>query len=214
MAKKKDSKVSISVIDKVLKAAQTEPRDVVVEMGGEELCVSVKPYLSFQEFSNMVNSAVDAVFLSGEFGEDIYHPEFEEVAKFDAILVYLCNFKPETSIDRVFDLMYRTDLRKKVYMVWDQCQHVEFDSAFARAVDMRRMQIVAEQEHRIGAMTKKLDEAISAFENINQVFGGLDPEVIKNALNSVAGMDADKLVQAVADHQYGKTDLRVIGNEP
>lgn len=213
MAKKKGSMVSVSAIDKVLKAVQDAPREVFVEIGGEELDVMVKPYLSLQEFANMVNSAADAVFLPGEFGEDVYHPEYEEAAKFDAMLVYLCNFKPETSIDRVFDLMYRTDLRKKVYMVWNQCQHVEFDSAFVRAVDMRRMNIVAEQQHKLGAMTRKLDEAIAAFANINQVFGGLDPAVVQDALTSVAGMDADKLVQAVADRQYAKPDLRVIGHE-
>lgn len=213
MAKKKGSMVSVSAIDKVLKAVQDAPREVFVEIGGEELDVMVKPYLSLQEFANMVNSAADAVFLPGEFGEDVYHPEYEEAAKFDAMLVYLCNFKPETSIDRVFDLMYRTDLRKKVYMVWNQCQHVEFDSAFVRAVDMRRMNIVAEQQHKLGAMTRKLDEAIAAFANINQVFGSLDPAVVQDALTSVAGMDADKLVQAVADRQYAKPDLRVIGHE-
>lgn len=213
MAKKNNSKVSISAIDKVLKAVQDAPREVVVAVGGEELDVTVKQYLSLQEFANMVHSAADAVFLPGEFGEDVYHPEYEEVAKFDAMLVYLCNFKPETSIDRVFDLMYRTDLRKKVYMVWNQCQHVEFDSAFVRAVDMRRMNIVAEQQHKLGAMTRKLDEAIAAFANINQVFGSLDPAVVQDALTSVAGMDADKLVQAVADRQYAKPDLRVIGHE-
>ena len=213
MAKKNDSKVSISAIDKVLKAAKADSKEIVVEVGDDKLCVSVKPYLSFQDFSNIVNSAADAVFLTGEFGEEIYHPEFEEVAKFDSILIYLCNFKPDTSIDRVFDLMYRTDLRKQVYMVWDQCQHMEFDSAFARAVEMRRMNIVAEQEHKLSAMTRKLDEAIAAFENINQVFGSLDPAVVQDALTSVAGMNADKLVQAVTDNQYSKPDLRVVGHE-
>lgn len=213
MAKKKGSMVSVSAIDKVLKAVQDAPRDVVVEIGGEELDVTVKPYLSLQEFANMVNSAADAVFLPGEFGEDVYHPEYEEAAKFDAMLVYLCNFKPETSIDRVFDLMYRTDLKHKIFGVWDEAQRFDFDMAFSNAVTHRARQIVADQQNKLGAMTRKLDEAIAAFENINQVFGGLDPAVVQDALTSVAGMDADKLVQAVADRQYEKPDLRVIGHE-
>ena len=213
MAKKKGSMVSVSAIDKVLKAVQDAPRDVVVEIGGEELDVMVKPYLSLQEFANMVNSAADAVFLPGEFGEDVYHPEYEEAAKFDAMLVYLCNFKPETSIDRVFDLMYRTDLKHKIFSVWDETQRFDFDMAFSNAVTHRARQIVADQQNKLGTMTRKLDEAIAAFANINQVFGSLDPAVVQDALTSVAGMDADKLVQAVADRQYAKPDLRVIGHE-
>lgn len=213
MAKKNDSKISISAIDKVLKAAKAGAKEVVVEVGDDKLCVSVKPHLSFQDFSNMVHSAADAVFLAGEFGEEIYHPEFEEVAKFDAILIYLCNFKPETSIDRVFDLMYRTDLKHKIFGVWDEAQRFDFDMAFSNAVTHRARQIVADQQNKLGAMTRKLDEAITAFENINQVFGGLDPAVVQDALTSVAGMDTDKLVQAVADHQYAQPDLRVIGHE-
>lgn len=213
MAKKKGSMVAVSAIDKVLKAVQDAPREVFVEIGGEELDVMVKPYLSLQEFANMVNSAADAVFLPGEFGEDVYHPEYEEAAKFDAMLVYLCNFKPETSIDRVFDLMYRTDLKHKIFSVWDETQRFDFDMAFSNAVTHRARQIVADQQNKLGAMTRKLDEAIAAFANINQVFGGLDPAVVQDALTSVAGMDADKLVQAVADRQYAKPDLRVIGHE-
>lgn len=213
MAKKKGSMVSVSAIDKVLKAVQDAPREVFVEIGGEELDVMVKPYLSLQEFANMVNSAADAVFLPGEFGEDVYHPEYEEAAKFDAMLVYLCNFKPETSIDRVFGLMYRTDLKHKIFGVWDEAQRFDFDMAFSNAVTHRARQIVADQQNKLGAMTRKLDEAIAAFANINQVFGGLDPAVVQDALTSVAGMDADKLVQAVADRQYEKPDLRVIGHE-
>ena len=198
MAKKKDSKVSIASVDKVLKAVKMEAVARTVELGDESLEMCVKPLLSFDAFTRLVNESVNALFFEDEdLGVEVYHPEFECVAKAMALMIFVADFKPEMDTRRVFDLMYKTDVLEKIYSVWNKAQRADFEQAFERGVKDRRELIAAGERAKLIRLGIQMDSAALIMEKISAVFAGLDGDEVQNAISAMANMTEDNLAKAL-----------------
>lgn len=197
---KKDFKVSINSVDKFLKGLDNsvatipyyveDPDDIVME-------VRVKNRLTFQEMTEMVRAAANAVFFDVD-GEEEYHPEFEEVAKANAILIYVANFKSDMSIARVHDLMY-TGILNDILRCWNQDQYNDFLTAFRDCVSHRRDMIVAGERAKLMRLSNQLDKAIASMQGIGSVFDGVDANKLQEAVMNLANMDELSLAEAVVD---------------
>lgn len=200
MAKKKESKVSITSVDKILKAARRDPVEKQIQIGDEVLTFEVKPFVSIDEFAAMVRAAVDAVFIVNEdTGFEEYHPEYEEAARFDAIIQIVANFKGEMSIDRVFDLLYCTDLEKEIMGVWSSSQLSRFISAVNEGIVAKLNGIHSTERTKLIEMSNQMDDAIESFQKIVETFAGMDADVMQKAIEAMAGMSEAGLAKAVVE---------------
>lgn len=194
---KKESKVSINSVDKYLKARNMEPLAVAMECDGAELQFTVKRFLNWDEMTTMVYNAVNAVFFD-EDGETVYHPEFEDIAKANAIMTFVANFKPDMSMDRVHELMY-SGILEKIEELWNARQQLDFEMQFRRMVNAEYEMIVTGQREKLVQISNKLDQASEAMTMVADAFGGLSTEQMQEAINAMANMTTMDLANAVVD---------------
>lgn len=197
---KKDSKVSINNVDKYLKGVGIEyttlpyfiedPENVVME-------IKVKSRLTFVEMTEMIRTAADAVFFDVD-GEETYRPEFEEVAKANAILIYVANFKEEMSISRVHDLMY-AGVVANIISHWNTQQFDDFEASFRRCVNYRKDVLIAGERVKLMQMSEQLDKAISAMQVISDAYSDIDSARLQEVVDALSGMSELSLAEAVVD---------------
>lgn len=196
---KKDFKVSISLVDKYLKACVAEPATItMVYADGEAMEVKVKKVLSWDEMTQMVYDAVNAVFFD-EDGVEVYHPEFEEIAKANAILTYVANFKSEMSMSRVHELMYVPGFMSAILEQWNDMQYNDFLVQFRRCVDMRKNMLLSTERAMLIKATAQIDKASDAMQLMNDMFDDISREKLEAAINVMADMTPDELASAVVD---------------
>jgi len=208
MAKKKDSKVSFSKVDKFLKQCE-DTCSVTMSIGDETLSFDVKKYLDLVTFSAMVNAAVDAVFSVDHITGDVdYDASLEDIVKADAVLIYLTNFKDEMSFERVSALVYNSTLMHEIYAVWSPCQRKSFDDSFEKQVAHRREMLVAGERKKLKDLSNKLDAAIEALEAMTQTFSGIDQEQMANAISAMANISSEELIDGAI--RANNPELKVI----
>ena len=194
---KKESKVSITSVDKYLKARNTEPYTATMECDGIELQFTVKRSLNWDDMMTMVYSAVNAVFFDDD-GEIVYHPEFEEIAQASAILTFVANFKDDMSMGRVHELMY-AGVVDKVKELWNHQQLYDFEDQFRRMVDHQEKLMIAGERDKLMKAGDKLDKASDTMQMIANAFGQFSTEQLQDAFNTISKMDELTLANAVID---------------
>lgn len=196
---KKESKVAINTVDKYLKACSAEPATVtMVYANGEAMEVKVKKALSWDEMTQMVYDAVNAVFFDVEYTEE-YHPEFEEVAKANAILTYVANFKSEMSMSRVHELMYAPGFMAAILEQWSDMQYSDFLVQFRRCVDMRKNMLLSTERATLLKATAEIEKSTQALKSMTDAFANVSPEQIQAVFTNLAGMSELDLANAVVD---------------
>lgn len=196
---KKDSKVSINSVDKYLKACSAEPATItMIYADGEAMEIKVKKALSWDEMTQMVYDAVGAVFFDGDYAEE-YHPEFEEVAKANAILTYVANFKSEMSMSRVHELMYVPGFMSAILEQWSDMQYNDFLVQFRRCVDMRKDKLLSTEREMLLKATAQIDKSTEVMKAMTDVFIDVPPEQIQAVFANLAGMNDLDLANAVVE---------------
>lgn len=196
---KKDSKVSINSVDKYLKACNAEPATItMIYADGEAMEIKVKKALSWDDMTQMVYDAVGAVFFDGDYAEE-YHPEFEEVAKANAILTYVANFKSEMSMSRVHELMYTPGFMSAILEQWNDLQYNDFLVQFRRCVDMRKDLLLSTEREMLMKATAQIDKSVDAMKLMTNMLDGISKEQIAEAINAISGMTPANLATAVVD---------------
>lgn len=196
---KKEAKVSINAVDKYLKACAAEPVVINMPYGNDEAMeVKVKRVLSWDEMTQMVYDAVNAVFFDEDYAE-VYHPEFEEVAKANAILTYVANFKSEMSMSRVHELMYTPYFMSAILEQWSDMQYNDFLVQFRRCVDMRKDLLLSTERATLMKATAQIDKSTEMMKAMTDVFVDVPPEQIQAVFANLAGMNELDLANAVVE---------------
>ena len=194
---KKESKVSINCVDKYLKSRDTEPVTVTIGDNDAALEFTVKRYLNWDEMTAMVYSAANGVFFDND-GEEVYHPEFEEIAMASAMLTFVGNFKPEMSMGRVHELMY-CGVLSTIKELWCREQYGDFVDQFRRMVDHKVAMIMSSERSKLMKISDKLDQASETMKMVADAFGGISAEQMQAVINTMSNMDALSLANAVVD---------------
>lgn len=195
---KKESKISINAVDKYLKSAYVAPSSVTLGDGDSTLIVSVKRYLDWNTMTAMIYDAVNAVFFD-EDGETVYHPEFEDIAKANAIMTYVANFKNEMSMTRVHEFMYSIGAMESILAVWSHKQHQDFENAFRRCVDSRCEMILSAERAKLNKVAVDLERATESMKAMTDLFSDIDMAKLEEAMNVMTKMNEVSIANALID---------------
>lgn len=194
MAKKKDSKVSITKLDEFLK---TMKQDVVlVEVDGLEF--EVKPLLSLADFHAMVHAVADAAFvIDEETGVEHYDAVYEQYARDIAALTYVANFKPETASEKLFMLSQNHAVMNKINDVWNESQRWSFNGAVTEQIAFKQEELLAAERKLLNDAIDQIETATNSFIQFNTLFENVDPQEMMDSVQKIANMNELELGHAV-----------------
>lgn len=105
-------KISSETIENIIKANKKEDKTLVLRTADAEIKVVIKPYISYQERTQMVHNIADYCY--DEIGK--YHPEFFDNAYKMMLIEYYTNINTniEDSVNQMHILSKTTDIIDKI----------------------------------------------------------------------------------------------------
>lgn len=192
-------------VKKFLKNFDVKPVSVGVEIGEAKLDISVKPLVSTDVMTMMVDLVADSVVQ-----DDVYTPSIVEPAKWAAILCHVANFTTELNDEQFNQLCYCKAVRDAVLSVWSPEQRYDFESAVIDMIDHKRNEILTVQKSRLEAIASQLEITTTYMKNITEGFKNVDPEMMVGVIQKLSGMSELDLGNAVIDIRDARTKLDVV----
>lgn len=200
MAKKKDSKVSITSVDRVIKKMDGAVVPVHIEVDGAELDFEVKKALDLNTFYAMVQYAVNVAFVFDEStGAERYDAFYHDFAIGTALLIYVANFKPEMASDKFYQLMQCESVMDHIYEIWSEEQYKSFCDAVNRQINYRKEELLAAERRKLQDATEQLIKGTNAFEQFVKMFEGVDPAQLMEEMQKITNMDEERLGRSVVN---------------
>ena len=105
-------KISSATIDKIIKENKKEDKKIILKTADAEIEVVIKPYISYQERTQMVNDIASECY--DEIGN--YHPEFFDIAYKIALIEYYTNINTDIkdSVNQMHILSKTTNIIDKI----------------------------------------------------------------------------------------------------
>ena len=105
-------KISSATIDKIIKENKKEDKKIILKTADAEIEVVIKPYISYQERTQMVNDIASECY--DEIGN--YHPEFFDIAYKIAMIEYYTNINTDIkdSVNQIHILCENTNLIEEI----------------------------------------------------------------------------------------------------
>lgn len=199
MAKKSNSKVSITKVDEYLKAIKAEPVAVsVTAQDGTVLEFEVKPVLSLAEFHSMVHAAANASFIvDEETGMETYDAVYRRYAHDIAILTYVANFKSEMTSEKLFALALCSDVILTIMKHWSAVQFNAFNDAVVEQIDFKQQELLARERKLLAEATTQIEAVANSMNQLVAAFGDIDPQSLLGEMQKIAAMDENRLGHAV-----------------
>lgn len=190
------SKVSMRALDKVL-SRYGKPSDTkTIQFGIEDdvVEIEVRTMLSLSEASDLVKLVVGAAFTEDESGAMIYSDLMQQYAWNLAVLTYFTNIKPDLGAERLYTIIYKTDLLGKVLDCISARQTSDLLSAITREVRHIANMTVNTQSVRTGELMDKIDTMMSAVTVATNGLQGFDPDQLHEAVAKMADMEEGKIL--------------------
>lgn len=203
---KKESRISINKWEKLL----DDNRVVVPLEGAEDIEIVIKPTLSLTEVLQFVE---DVVSVCVNAGTGAYTPEVKDFMTKAELLTMYANFNMPSSVEKQYDLIYRTGVLETVekYINWDQYAEI------CRAIEDRINHELSMMENSLTAQMHDLASRLDSFtQNMEQMYQGVDDKEVAAVMKKIAGMgrlDERELVQAVFDVQKERDTSLSDGSE-
>ena len=105
-------KISSATIKEIIKANNKEDKKIILKTADAEIEVVIKPYISYQERTQMVNDIASECY--DEIGD--YHPEFFDIAYKIALIEYYTNISTDIkdSVNQIHILCENTNLIEEI----------------------------------------------------------------------------------------------------
>lgn len=189
MAKAKTKRVSINALEKITDEYVNEE---VLEWNGLE--ITIKRTLSFSDMMKFVDSVAKSCFVQGS-GD--YAPEIFDFALRSNVLDTYANFTMPRDLEKQYAMVYCSGAYE---FVLEHINQEQFRIILHAASDKVEKQVQA----NIEALNRRLEEALSAFEDmqksIAEIFSGVQPDDLNKfvaAVNQNGGIDEEKILEAV-----------------
>lgn len=199
MAKKSNSKVSITKVDEYLKAAKTEPVALsVTAQDGTVLEFEVKPVLSLAEFHSMVHAVANASFIvDAETGMETYDAVYHRYAHDIAILTYVANFKSEMTSEKLFALAQCDEILLIIMDNWNVFQRNAFNDAVVEQIDFKQQELLARERKLLTEVTTQIESVANSMNQLVAAFGDIEPQSLLGEMQKITAMDENRLGHAV-----------------
>ena len=116
-------KISSATIKEIIKANNKEDKKIILKTADAEIEVIIKPYISYQERTQMVNDIANNCY--DDNGD--YHPEFFDIAYKIALIEYYTNIS--------------TDIKDSVNQIHILCENTKLIEEIERFVEGSTQQI-------------------------------------------------------------------------
>ena len=105
-------KISSATIKEIIKANNKEDKKIILKTADAEIEVIIKPYISYQERTQMVNDIANNCY---DDNSD-YHPEFFDIAYKIALIEYYTNISTDIkdSVNQIHILCENTNLIEEI----------------------------------------------------------------------------------------------------
>lgn len=197
MAKKKDFKVSITSVDRLLKAVDTDTVPVHVEIEGESIDFEVKRLLDIGTFRNMVNEVSDVAFTVDEACNEQYDAALKQYAIGVALLTYVANFKPETASDKLYKLIHCPNVMNAIRDVWDRRQYDEFLDAVEEQIEFKKRELLSSERRMLQSAIDQIDKANDIFAKFVEMFKDVDQTQLMEQMQKISNMSEEQIGSAV-----------------
>jgi hypothetical protein len=119
-------KISSATIDKIIKENKKEDKKIILKTADAEIEVVIKPYISYQERTQMVNDIASECY--DENG--IYHPEFFDIAYKIALIEHYTNINTDIndSVNQMHILCESTNLIEEIVNYVNDCGQIWNDA--------------------------------------------------------------------------------------
>lgn len=183
--KNKTKRISVSAIDEILK---NQEEVETVQWNGLE--VVIKKTLSMDDMLNFVDSVVQSCF-DAQTGE--YRPEAKDFAMRVNIMTRYANFAlPERNVAHQYDIAVRSGVTDMILSHINSAQFYEM----VRAIDSK---IEHKASANIQVLTKKFDDVVTEFENLQ--------EKMSSMFNGVSSADLQKLAESLANGNFSEEKI-------
>lgn len=187
----KMKRISINALEKAVKENTTFKTENVSWNGLE---FQVKNQLDLTEMRVFVSSVARACFSAANAS---YNPEMKDFAIRSIVIELYTNLNLPSNLDRLYNILYGSDL---VFAVYEHIDRRQFD-VMMHAIDERIDALVDANISTVNRQIDLLQNAMSELgEKFTDMFDGVEAGDIHKLLGAVAangGFDEEKVVNAV-----------------
>ena len=174
-------KISSKTIDAIIKENNKEDKKIILKTADAEIEVVIKPYISYQERTQMVNDIANNCY--DENG--IYHPEFFDIAYKIALIEYYTNIN--------------TDIKDSVNQMHILCETTNLIEEIEKAVGYSVVQIY-DDAHSIIDWRNEQSLKSNAWDDVAYMISGLLEKLADrlDKMPETSKEDADKFAALTA----------------
>lgn len=188
-------KISSATIKEIIKANNKEDKKIILKTADAEIEVVIKPYISYQERTQMVNDIANNCY--DENGD--YHPEFFDIAYKIALIEYYTNISTDIkdSVNQIHILCENTNLIEEIERFTEgSTQQIWYDAK--DIVDWRNEQSLKSNAwddvaYMISGLLDKLADRLDKMPEMSQEekskFAGLT--------DKLGNMTEDKIIEGI-----------------
>lgn len=207
----KKNNVSIRALDKVLKSFKPDDavRIVRYEVENTVVEIEVRRYISLQEANDFVDVVVSGAFQSDSDGAESYSFIMRQYAWNLAILTYFTNIKPDIGADRLYTIIYDTNIMSRITECIVSKQLEDLNSAVESGVKYMSSIAASTQSYKTSELMRKVDYLLSAISITSNAMKDISDEKIHTAINKLADMDEDSVIRVLTKDSFGDADGEV-----
>ena len=193
-------KMTLNTLSKIEKSIPSTPHTLSFEVDGEFLDIEIKPYISLQEQSDIIDSSVNATFTDS----GIAYEYREAVFKYKIIdtLTNVPTLKSKDTVDlvRYAEIYDRLELEDKIQDINGYMYNLINDlrTAIYNKLEYQKQLIFHSNntDELVDAVTTFLDSTTKTINGIGDLVGGLSVDSINEMVSKVAkdgGVDLSSL---------------------
>lgn len=205
---KKNNKISINALEKYCGQFNTEPQDIEIHYGEDEVFTfTVKPLLTMDESVRFIEEVVRECIMPDDM---LIVPIARDFITKKNLMTYYANFTMPESQSKTYDLvMASTGIINAILDNIDIDQFTMIQRSIDERIAFEEQKMIAEQQSNVRKITEDVSEFVS---KMSSLFDGIDPEQMDGFMASVSKMaqnteiSAQSLASAFLESRNSKED--------
>ena len=178
---KKNNKISINALEKYCGQFNTEPQDIEIHYGEDEVFTfTVKPLLTMDESVRFIEEVVRECIMPDDM---LIVPIARDFITKKNLMTYYANFTMPESQSKTYDLvMASTGIINAILDNIDIDQFTMIQRSIDERIAFEEQKMIAEQQSNVRKITEDVSEFVS---KMSSLFDGIDPEQMDGFMTSV-----------------------------
>lgn len=205
---KKNNKISINALEKYCGQFNTEPQDIEIHYGEDEVFTfTVKPLLTMDESVRFIEEVVRECIMPDDM---LIVPIARDFITKKNLMTYYANFTMPESQSKTYDLvMASTGIINAILDNIDIDQFTMIQRSIDERIAFEEQKMIAEQQSNVRKITEDVSEFVS---KMSSLFDSIDPEQMDGFMTSVSKMaqnteiSAQSLASAFLESRNSKED--------